>query len=333
MPKKQNTDKTKSKQKTLNRLKLLPSIALLLVAGFLSLSAAMPGKDVRPGVLAYATNTTRSGLLSATNSQRTNNGAAALSLNSKLNSAAQSKANDMVSRDYWSHATPDGKQPWIFFTAAGYDYLAAGENLAYGYPDSNSTVVGWMNSPPHKSNLISSNYTEVGFGIANSPDFVNNGPQTVVVAMYGKPQVASATTTAPTTPVPKPKPADQPVAKEAVPKKELEAAPKAEPEPEKEPIAVQSEENEDEEVQIAAAPASTSRIQLLTNGSAVWSATALIMLVCSTGLLWAIHKGVRVHRYVVAGEHFLARHVYLDVFVVSLVILGFVLLSTSGSIR
>src|SRR5690606_21065737 len=99
------------------------------------------------GVLAYATNTSPAGLLSATNSQRTSGGLGTLSADSQLTSAAQAKANDMVTRDYWSHVTPDGKQPWTFITAAGYQYASAGENLAYGFLSSGDTIAGWMNSP------------------------------------------------------------------------------------------------------------------------------------------------------------------------------------------
>lgn len=336
---------SKKTQKKLRLIGLLPSLLVLGLAGLLSISPAVSTDQFGRNVLAYATNTTRAGLLSSTNSQRASNGAAALSLNSKLNSAAQSKASDMANRGYWSHETPDGEQPWVFFAAAGYNYLAAGENLAYGYPDSSSTVVGWMNSPPHKSNLISGNYTEVGFGIANTPNYCYigdhdsnsgtpntndcKGAQTIVVAMYGKPQVASATTSTPTSPAPTSQPSTPTTqTKKAEPKpKEVPKAPV-----EEEEIAVDNEQ-EDQVVQLTAAPTSTSKIQLLTGGNAMWSATAMIMAVCSVGILWLIHKGIHIRKYVRAGEHFLAKHVYLDVFVISLVILGFVLLSSTGSIR
>ena len=149
---------------------------------------------LQPQVLSYATNTSTGGLLASTNVQRTNNGLSGLTLNSKLSQAAQAKANDMVARNYWSHNTPDGQEPWVFISNAGYDYLAAGENLAYGFATSEDTVTGWMNSPGHRANILNSNYQEVGFGMANSSNFVSNGEQTIVVAMYGKPVAAPAPT-------------------------------------------------------------------------------------------------------------------------------------------
>ena len=79
-------------------------------------------------VLDYAASMSTSGLLSSTNSTRSSSGISALSLNAKLNAAAQAKANDMASRNYWSHNTPEGNPPWVFVNAQGYSYQKLGEN-------------------------------------------------------------------------------------------------------------------------------------------------------------------------------------------------------------
>src|SRR5688572_11912371 len=105
-------------------------VLLLVMATFL-VSLAQPAQ--RRGVLAYATDMSASGLLVATNGQRASNGAGNLQINSSLSNAAQAKANDMVAKNYWSHYGPDGTEPWTFITNAGYSYIRAGENLAYGF--------------------------------------------------------------------------------------------------------------------------------------------------------------------------------------------------------
>lgn len=174
-------------------------------------------------LLGYATSMGSSSLLTATNKERTTRGLKALTINSKLATAAQNKANDMVARDYWSHTTPDGKQPWSFIIAAGYEYQAAGENLAYGFTTSSETVTGWMNSADHRANILNKSYTEVGFGIANSSNFVGDGAQTVVVAMYAEPFVIA-------TPAPTPTPA--PTKKSPQPSKAIASKPAAEAKPE-----------------------------------------------------------------------------------------------------
>lgn len=192
----------KHQKRTSHFLKVYsPYLPLALFIGLsLFITAGWRPHTGRPGVLAYATDMSVSGLLSATNQQRSANGSASLGSNSALNSAAQAKANDMVARNYWSHNTPEGNAPWTFITNAGYNYSSAGENLAYGFETSSSTVTGWMNSPSHKENLLSTNFTEVGFGFANGANFNSSGAQTVVVAMYGKP----AGSAQPATPAPAP---------------------------------------------------------------------------------------------------------------------------------
>lgn len=158
-------------------------------------------------VLAYATNVNHSGLLGSTNQQRLAGGLGALGMDSRLNAAAQAKANDMVAKNYWSHTSPDGRQPWDFIIAAGYSYNRAGENLAYGALTSEETVQAWMNSPGHRANIMNAGFTQVGFGFANSANFQERGPQTVVVAMYATPYSVPAPKPKPPTPAPAPAPA------------------------------------------------------------------------------------------------------------------------------
>lgn len=162
----------------------LPFLLLVLVViGFFLLSST----DSRSNVLSYSSSVTKDGLLTQTNNQRERHKKSALRINFRLAKAAQDKADDMAKRDYWAHITPDGKTPWIFIDASGYEYKKAGENLAYGFSSSSDMVYGWMNSPPHRENILDPDYSDIGFGIANSGDFVDTGPETIVVAMYGTP--------------------------------------------------------------------------------------------------------------------------------------------------
>ena len=138
-------------------------------------------------VLGYATDVSPQVLLAVTNGDRSDHREPALQLNKDLMAAAQAKANDMAKHDYWSHITPSGVQPWAFIMAAGYQYEAAGENLAYGFGSSDQVMTAWMNSPEHRANILDADYQDVGFGTANAPDYQGTGPETIVVAMYGEP--------------------------------------------------------------------------------------------------------------------------------------------------
>lgn len=157
------------------------------IIGFVFALVLLLPRTHSASVLSEATNTSPSGLLSQTNQKRQSNGDKSLSLNQALATAAQTKANDMAKNNYWSHVTPDGKQPWYFINQAGYHYSEAAENLAYGFLSSEDTINGWMNSPSHREAMLNKDYTQVGFGIANAPNYQGHGPETIVVAMYAKP--------------------------------------------------------------------------------------------------------------------------------------------------
>lgn len=304
-------------------LPLVVSVALSLFVSYIA---------PRTSTLAYATSMSQQGLLDATNSHRANNGQTALSLNSKLNSAAQAKANDMVARNYWSHTTPDGQEPWVFISNAGYSYLKAGENLAYGFLTSADTVIGWMNSPSHKANMLDSAYLEVGFGFANSENFNNSGNQTVVVAMYGKPQTLGATqqTPAPTQAAPAPTPVAQaqpaPVPAPATP------AEQAKPEEIK-------EETKPKENPVNTATGMTvantkpiNRVQTLTEGNAPWATLAIGVLTGTLATTYALKHAIALKRFIKDGERFILHHPLFDSTVIGLAILSFTLLQTTGFI-
>ncbi len=147
-----------------------------------------------PGVLGYASNIKIKELYDMTNRKRTAVGLGELRLNPALTRAAEKKAQDMFSDDYWAHTSPDGDEPWDFILAEDYDYAYAGENLAKNFNNSKDVVEAWYNSPSHKENLLNKNYEEIGFAVV---DGVLNGYETtVVVQMFGKPKDISHLATA-----------------------------------------------------------------------------------------------------------------------------------------
>jgi uncharacterized protein YkwD len=139
-----------------------PYIPMLLIVGvgFLISSAWSNSQHV----LGASSDLSTVSLLKYTNIQRQKNSESALSLNDDLMSAAQAKAESMVQENYWSHTSPNGQTPWSFIVASGYNYQLAGENLAYGFSNAEAAITGWMNSPEHRANILSTDYQNVGFG-------------------------------------------------------------------------------------------------------------------------------------------------------------------------
>lgn len=141
---------------------LFISITLVLFAGFFISTA----RTNFPKVLGVSYDITSSQLLYLTNLKRQENGLSTLGLNDKLNLAAANKAKDMFSHNYWAHNSPVGLTPWVFIKDSGYTYVYAGENLARGFSTSDDVVKAWMASPDHRENMLSKNYSDVGFTVA-----------------------------------------------------------------------------------------------------------------------------------------------------------------------
>jgi uncharacterized protein YkwD len=124
-------------------------------------------------------------LASLTNTERKNQKLQPLTTNETLNRAATLKAQDMATKGYFAHTSPDGITPWYWLDQVGYKYKYAGENLAIDFINSEDVTTAWMNSPTHRANIIKDKYTEVGTGTATG---MYQGHQTIfVVQVYARP--------------------------------------------------------------------------------------------------------------------------------------------------
>ncbi len=117
--------------------------------------------------------------------ERRKRGIEELRWNPRLEKAAILKAQDMLSKDYFAHTSPDGVPGWYFLKLVGYRYKIAGENLAIGFLDSYSLHLSWKNSPSHYKNMLEPRFKEVGIGVL-SGDF-KGSRATVVVEFLASP--------------------------------------------------------------------------------------------------------------------------------------------------
>jgi uncharacterized protein YkwD len=128
-------------------------------------------------------------VVAAVNEARVTEGLAGLASSTLLTKAAQAKAEDMVSRRYFSHTSPDGEPFWTFVNEAEYQFMHTGENLAVHYQDTESLVTAWLNSPTHRENIMNYQYTETGIGIARGKYKGDKG--WFVVQLFGTPYPSS----------------------------------------------------------------------------------------------------------------------------------------------
>lgn len=120
-------------------------------------------------------------VLSLVNEARQSVNLPLVSENTILDHAAETKARDMLERQYFSHTTPDGEAPWVFLQRAEYSYTAAGENLAIDYTSARDAHTALMNSPSHRANILNPLYTEAGVAVIGG---TFHGNQSVVIVQF-----------------------------------------------------------------------------------------------------------------------------------------------------
>ncbi|MBU3147006.1 CAP domain-containing protein, partial [Clostridium sp. CF012] len=100
------------------------------------------------------------------NQERSKQGLAPLTDNVKLSNVARTKSEDMIAKNYFDHTSPTYGSPFDMMKQFGITYKAAGENIAMGQQTASSVMTSWMNSPGHKANILSKNFTDIGVGVA-----------------------------------------------------------------------------------------------------------------------------------------------------------------------
>lgn len=126
-------------------------------------AAALPaGSPTRSGI--------QSDLVVLVNGYRAANGLGPVTINGSLSSAAAWMANDLATKNYFSHTSSDGRSPQQRMAAFGYPAYAlyTGENIAAGQASPADVLAGWKASPAHNTILLSANFNAIGVGYAYS---------------------------------------------------------------------------------------------------------------------------------------------------------------------
>lgn len=102
------------------------------------------------------------------NKQRAANGLSMLTGNWELCRVARYKSQDMINKNYFAHQSPTYGSPFDMMESFGIRFSAGGENIAYGQRTPQEVMNSWMNSPGHRSNILSPTYNQIGVGVAKS---------------------------------------------------------------------------------------------------------------------------------------------------------------------
>jgi uncharacterized protein YkwD len=149
---------------------LVLSLLATIIARLYLMHTAPPSPEKVSGLTDQETE-----VLGLVNRQRTRSGLPPLKFSARLAVIARGHSYDMAMRHYLAHNSPDGVAPADRISGAGIAFHAVGENI-YADDDADSAdlprraMEGWLKSPDHLANIVSSRFTETGVGVAESAD-------------------------------------------------------------------------------------------------------------------------------------------------------------------
>jgi uncharacterized protein YkwD len=163
-----------------SRARKTTSLIALLAAWALVASASASAADCGPvdtQVTGLSEAQMESSITCLINDERTSNGLQPVSTNDDLRQAALSHSNEMIKQSYFEHTSPAGVTFMDRIEATGYMRGArswtVGENLVWGtgpLSTPQALVTAWMNSPPHRENLLRPTFRELGVAaLAGTP--------------------------------------------------------------------------------------------------------------------------------------------------------------------
>ncbi|PKM49547.1 MAG: serine protease [Firmicutes bacterium HGW-Firmicutes-7] len=111
-------------------------------------------------------------MVTLVNQARSQNNLPALKVDTALANVARTKAKDMIDNNYFSHNSPTYGSPFDMMKSFSIRYIKAGENIA-GNQTVQAAHDALMNSPGHRANILSQDYTHIGIGIVEGGNYGN----------------------------------------------------------------------------------------------------------------------------------------------------------------
>ncbi|HKF14898.1 MAG TPA: CAP domain-containing protein [Gaiellaceae bacterium] len=125
---------------------------------------------------------------------RRGHGLRPLRSNRRLAAAAAYHSGDMAHKGYFEHDSANGTAFWRrierFYPSRGFRSWTVGENLLWASDTYGAAfaVREWMHSPPHRANILSRDWREVGIGAViapSAPGAYGGRAVTIVTADFG----------------------------------------------------------------------------------------------------------------------------------------------------
>lgn len=175
--------------------KIVSAIAMvaawMLVTGSPASASSCPNTSVQ--VTGLSQSAMEGSIACLINEQRGANGVPPVQPNAALRQAALSHSTEMISQGYFEHTSPAGVTFVDRIEATGYTrgtrFWEVGENLVWGsgsLSTPQSLVTSWMNSPPHRENLLRARFREIGIAaVVGTPRSSSDTTGVTVSSEYG----------------------------------------------------------------------------------------------------------------------------------------------------
>ncbi len=180
----------------MSRAKYILSLTALLATWALVASAPASAADcgsVGTQVTGLNEAQMESSITCLINDERASYGLQPVAPNSDLRQAAVSHSAEMIKQSYFEHTSPAGLTFMDRIESTGYmrgtRSWTVGENLVWGtgpLSTPQALVTAWMNSPPHRENLLRSSFREIGVAaLAGTPVSSSDLTGVTVSSEYG----------------------------------------------------------------------------------------------------------------------------------------------------
>jgi uncharacterized protein YkwD len=157
---------------------VVPAACLLVLLSMLALFSPPAGAASSVCADAHLRPTARNGrtietaILCIVDELRASERLAPLQANQALGTVASSQVSTMVRWDYFGDVRPTGQTPMSLVAVTRYPAhatsVSVGQNIAWGTGNDTTparVVAAWMASPPHRANILSSEYRDAGVAV------------------------------------------------------------------------------------------------------------------------------------------------------------------------
>jgi uncharacterized protein YkwD len=158
-----------------------------------SASMGEPSTNAKPAKPKRLLSALERDIVARINAQRGARGMRPLRVSRGLTKAANFHTHQMGQLGFFEHESQNGAPFWRRiqrYYPPGRGYWSVGENLFYESPDAtaSSTVREWMQSPPHRENILTGEWREIGVSAehyAAAPGAFDGKAVTIVTADFG----------------------------------------------------------------------------------------------------------------------------------------------------